>query len=78
MKKFCKVKPKKSTCSACVETQAMFNVIDDCKKCDLNKREYELIQIGTGFWSGDYAMIQYDGIIEKVSLNRVYNIKEVE
>ena len=77
MRKYCKVKPERSTCSACFETQEMFGVVDDCRQCDLNKREYELIQIGTGFWSGDYAMVQYDGKIKKVSLSRVYDIKEV-
>lgn len=78
MKKICKVKPKRLTCSACIETQAMFNVVDDCSKCDLNTRVYELIQLETGFWSGDYAMVQYNGKIQKVSLSRVYDVKEVE
>lgn len=78
MKKICKVKPDSATCSACVGTQMMFDVIDDCKKCDLNTRIYELLQIGTSFWSGDYAMVQYNGTIKKVSLSRVYDIREVE
>lgn len=77
MKKICKVKPDSATCSACVETQMMFDVVDDCKKCDLNTRVYELLQIGTSFW-GSYAMVQYNGRIEKVSLSRVYDIREVE
>ena len=74
--KICKVRPDHSTCSECVATQEMFNVVDDCSKCKLNTDTYEL-QVGTGFWSGDYAMVQKDGKITKVSLNRVYNIKEV-
>lgn len=78
MKKICKVRPDRSTCSACLETQMMFDVVDDCSKCDLNIRKYELLQIGTSFWSGDYAMVQYNGEIEKISLSRVYDIKEVE
>lgn len=78
MKRLCKIKPDSATCSACVETQMMFDVIDDCSKCDLTTREYELLQIGTGFWSGDYAMVQYNGIIKKVSLSRIYDIKEVK
>ena len=77
MKKVCKVKPDSATCSACVETQMMFDVVDDCKKCDLNTRVYELLQIGTSFWSS-YVMVQYNGRIEKVSLSRVYDIREVE
>ena len=51
--KLCKVRPDRSTCSACVATQEMFNVVDDCSRCKLNTDTYELLQIGTGFWSGD-------------------------
>jgi peroxiredoxin len=57
-------------------TQEMFDVVDDCSKCKLNTDTYELLQIGTGFWSGDYAMVQKDGVIQKVSLSRVYDVKE--
>ena len=74
--KICKVRPDHSTCSACVATQEIFNVVDDCIKCKLNTDTYELLQVGTGFWSGDYAMGQKDGKITKVSLNRVYDVKE--
>lgn len=74
--KICKVRPDYSTCSACIATQEMFNVVDDCSRCKLNIDTYELLQIGTGFWSGDYAMVQKDGKITKVSLNRVYDVKE--
>lgn len=74
--KICKVRPDRSTCSACIDTQEMFNVVDDCSKCKLNTDTYELLQIGTGFWSGNYAMVQKDGEITKVPLNRVYDVKE--
>ena len=74
--KICKVRPDRSTCSACIATQEMFNVVDDCGKCKLNTDTYELLQIGTGFWSGDYAMVQKGGEITKVSLSRVYDVKE--
>ena len=63
--KICKVRPDHSTCSACVATQEMFNVVDDCIKCKLNTDTYELLQVGTGFWSGDYAMVQKDGKLPK-------------
>ena len=73
----CKVKPDHATCSACVETQQIFDVVDDCSKCKLNTEIYELLQIGTSFWSGDYAMVQKDGKIQKVSLKRIYDVREV-
>ena len=75
--KICKVRPDRSTCSACVATQEMFNAIDDCSRCKANADTYELLQIRTCFWSGDYAMVQKDGIITKVSLSRVYDVKEI-
>lgn len=74
--KICKVRPDRSTCSDCLATQEMFNVVDDCSKCKLNTDTYELLQIGTGFWSGDYAIVQKDGKITKVALSRVYDVKE--
>lgn len=55
--KICKVKPDHSICSACMATQEMFDVVDDCSKCKLNTDTYELLQIGTGFWSGDKRMV---------------------
>jgi hypothetical protein len=42
--KICKVRPDRSTCSACIATQEMFNVVDDCSKCKLNTDIYELLQ----------------------------------
>lgn len=74
--KICKVRPDYSTYSACVATQEMFDVVDDCSKCKLNTDTYELLQVGTEFWSGDYAMVQKGGKITKVSLNRIYDVKE--
>ncbi len=73
----CKVKPSITSCRACMETQEMFGVVDDCSICLLNTAEYELLQIGTRFWSGDYAMVQRNGAIKKVSLSRVYDVKEI-
>lgn len=49
--KICKVRPDRSTCSACLATQEMCNVVDDCSKCKLNTDTYELLQIGAGFWA---------------------------
>lgn len=74
--KICKVRPDRSTCSACLATQEMYNVVDDCSKCKLNTDTYELLQIGAGFLGVDYAMVQKDGKIIKVSLSRIYDVKE--
>lgn len=74
--KICKVRPDRSTCSDCLDTQEMYNVVDDCSKCKLNTDTYELLQIGAGFFGVGYAMVQKDGKIIKVSLSRIYDVKE--
>lgn len=74
--KICKVRPDRSTCSDCLATQEMYNVVDDCSKCKLNTDTYELLQIGAGFLGVDYAMVQKDGKITKVSLSCIYDVKE--
>lgn len=74
--KVCKVMPDHSICSQCLAISDMSDIIPDCKACKLNTGTYELLQIGTGFWSGDYAMVQKDGKITKVALHRVYDVKE--
>lgn len=72
--KVCKVRPDSSICSQCLAISDMSDIIPDCKTC---ADTYELLQIGTGFWSGDYAMVQKDGKITKVALSRVYDVKEI-
>ena len=74
--KVCKVMPDHSICSQCLAISDMSDIIPDCKACKLNTGTYELLQIGTGFWSGDYEMVQKDGTITKVALHRVYDVKE--
>ena len=74
--KICKVRPEHSTCSNCIDMQMVYGVVSNCSTCKSNTDTYELLQIGTGFLSGDYAMVQKDGKITKVSLSRVYDVKE--
>lgn len=75
--KICKVRPDRSICFACLATQEMYNVVNDCSKCKLNTDTYELLQIVVGFLSvGYYAMVQKDGKITKVPLSRIYDVKE--
>lgn len=74
--KVCKVRPDSSICSQCLAISDISDIIPDCKACKLNTGTYELLQIGTGFWSEDYAMVQKDGKITKVALCRVYDVKE--
>ena len=75
MTRKCKVKPSGFECYMCTETADGCGVIPDCSKCSYDA-PCELISIGSSFWSGDYAMILRNGQIEKVSLDRVYDIEE--
>ncbi len=73
--KTCKVRKPAYVCRNCVEMAMSYNETPDCKSCT-NER-YDLIQIGSNFWGG-YAIVQANGKLEKVSLNRVYDIQEKE
>lgn len=73
--KVCKVRPDYSICSQCLDISDMSGIIPDCKTCKLNTDTYELLQIGTGFWSGDYAIVQKNGKITKVALSHVYDVR---
>lgn len=75
--KTCKIKPHISTCRMCNDVADSCNAIPDCKKCSHQITRYDLIQIGSNFW-GSYAIVQVKGKLEKVSLDRVYDIQEKE
>lgn len=73
----CKVIPEQSACSACLETQQMFEMVEDCNKCELRNRIYDVIEVGSNFWGG-YVIVSYDGKLEKISLGRIFDIKNKE
>ena len=75
--KICKVKPDYSKCCECVDEQISYNESISCSECPPFSGVYELISVCTGgFLKGDYAIVQKDGHIEKVPLNRIYDVKE--
>ena len=76
VKRICRVRPSNFQCYMCDEMAQSCNTIPDCHKCIHEVEPCELISVGTGFWSGDYAMVLHNGRIEKVSLDRIYDIKE--
>lgn len=77
--KTCKIKPEVNTCLSCVDVQVAYNQIENCNQCELTKRQYTLVSVGVGgIFATPYAIVQYNGKLEKVALDRVYNIREVE
>jgi len=70
----CKVKPTASECVMCADTSDFFDQIPDCSKCGYKTKTYELIKVVSGFFN-DYAFVQSNGTIQKVSLDRVYDVK---
>lgn len=76
MKRKCKVKPSGFECHMCSDIAESCNTIPDCVNCVYDE-PCELISVGSNFWSGDYAMILRNGQIEKVSLDRVYDVETI-
>lgn len=75
MNKTCKIRPLGSHCKCCLDIAESFDEIPDCKLCSYNTNRHEIIQIGSSFLGG-YAIILINGCLEKVSLDRIYDIKE--
>ena len=71
-----KLKPDTFTCRNCLDIQMEYNQVEDCSKCSVNNKECQIISTGSSFWSGDYAVILVDGEMKKVSMSRLYDIKE--
>lgn len=73
--KTCRKKPNHFTCSNCLDMQISFGVVEDCSKCSVNTKRYEIADIQSTFF-GTYALLLSDGEISKVSINDIYDIKE--
>lgn len=73
--KTCRVKPSYGECCMCADTTDFYNEIPNCSQCGYKTLRYELIEIVSGLLN-DYAFVQLNGNITKVSLDRVYDIKE--
>lgn len=73
-----KLKPDFFTCRNCLDIQMEYNQVENCSKCSINNKECEIISTGSNFWNGDYAIVLVDGEMKKVSMSRLYDIKEKE
>lgn len=71
-----KLKPDFSTCRNCLNIQMEYDQEEDCTKCSINNKECQIISTGSSFWSGDYVVVLVDGEMKKVSMSRLYDIKE--
>lgn len=73
MNKICKVKPV--GCPVCIAADKNYDIPYDCEKCEANNETYELISVGNSDIEGDWAMVLKDGVIRRVELNRVWDVK---
>lgn len=76
-----KLKPdtfiSRNICNDCFDIQMEYGEIKYCSKCSVNNKECQIISTGSSFWSGDYAVVLIDGKMRKVSMSRLYDVKEV-
>ncbi len=73
--KTCKKKPNVSTCRSCLDTQIMYGVVEDCSKCSVNTKRYEIVDIQCNMF-GTYVILLADGELSKASISDVYDIKK--
>ena len=73
--KSCKIRPTLGECNMCAEITEYFDQPPDCSKCDYNTKRYELIEVVSGIFN-DYAFVSSNGKMQKVLIDRVYDIRE--
>lgn len=71
-----KLKPDVFTCRNCLDMQIEYGQVENCSKCSVNNKKCQIVSTGTSFWNGDYAVVLVDGEMKKVSMSRLYDIKE--
>ena len=64
----------------CVDTwETMSGDVDqmpDCNTCTYNTKEYEVLDFIHTFF-GSYALIECDGTVQRVSISRIKDLREV-
>lgn len=73
---YCKVKPSKEECRACVNSAFRVGDRPDCNNCVDTCFECRLINVGYNRTIGDWAMVVRDGVIERVALDRVFDVSD--
>lgn len=75
MKLICNVRPSAYTCRICIDMQENNRVLEDCGKCEFHNTIYEILDFKHGLFTGTYALLLHNGKVEKVPINRLYNIR---
>lgn len=73
--KTCKISMDPDECKVCMDMEELYGNFHDCSKCLSNNARYELISVGSNFF-GSYAMVLSEGKIQKVPLNKIYDVRE--
>ena len=76
--KVCKVHPSKNECCCCIDEQLDKRINKECADCITNQPEHEILKIFTTFFGKVYVLVIVDGKIEKVPINRIYGVREVQ
>lgn len=76
--KVCKIKPTTNDCCCCREDQLKKYIVDqECKECLSKRPDCEILQIVTTIFGKVFALVLVDGKIEKLPIERLYDVREV-
>lgn len=75
--KVCRVQPDYNTCCDCIDTQIKTGKHKKCVECELDPREYEILQFIYDAFGRAYALVLQDGVVKKIPIKRIYAIREV-
>lgn len=76
--KVCKIRRTAAECSACMELADFCNSVPDCKRCEREAKECEIMSVGiTALLGKGYAIVACRDEMRKVDIELLYDIHEV-
>jgi hypothetical protein len=60
-----------------MDVEEALNLTIACQKCRYNTKRFEIVGFTSGLFA-DYALVTLGGYVEKVNIDRIYDIREDE
>lgn len=73
--KTCKLRPTTQECRRCINVEDALNLTIACNRCKYNTKRFEILGYVGGMFS-QYALVNSKGCVEKVNIDRIYDIRE--
>lgn len=72
---YCRIHPTATECSACSNRAVILDRDIDCAHCVYNNRLYRVVGFANGLFKA-YAFVELNGLVKRVGLDDIYDVRE--